>query len=420
MKRLFISLYLLISLSILGIGWTLDNIWQNNVEDSGAMDAPLIALAQLLGKLPEQERLDYLKQIDHSPNYPLELVDSSQIALSDHSALTDNSVLITTVSDHFELHFIKVNNQILVAGPIEIDPRARLRKLFTLLFYLSLGLIALIWVWPLSRDLKTLRNATQEFGQAKWDTQIELSPRSQVLPLATTFNEMAKQISSLIESQKHLSNAVSHEIRTPLARLKFALALMPQYCQPDSDEQRRTEFLEEMKLDVKEMENLLQELLTYASLESQQKEVNLEHCDLTALTLQTIKRLSSQSTPPIHFNKGAQPAYIMGDPSLIERAIQNLITNAQRFAQDAIDIKIEQNKQLVTLSVTNDGPGIPKEDQAKIFEPFYRSKSVQNGNKGHGLGLAIIKRIMERHQGEVELISSEEKTSFILTWPNPK
>ncbi|WP_394391802.1 ATP-binding protein [Shewanella woodyi] len=420
MKRLFISLYLLISLSILGIGWTLDNIWQNNVEDSGAMDAPLIALAQLLGKLPEQERLDYLKQIDHSPNYPLELVDSSQIALSDHSALTDNSVLITTVSDHFELHFIKVNNQILVAGPIEIDPRARLRKLFTLLFYLSLGLIALIWVWPLSRDLKTLRNATQEFGQAKWDTQIKLSSRSQVLPLATTFNEMAKQISSLIESQKHLSNAVSHEIRTPLARLKFALALMPQYCQPDSDEQRRTEFLEEMKLDVKEMENLLQELLTYASLESQQKEVNLEHCDLTALTLQTIKRLSSQSTPPIHFKKGAQPAYIIGDPSLIERAIQNLITNAQRFAQDAIDIKIEQNKQLVTLSVTNDGPGIPEEDQAKIFEPFYRSKSVQNGNKGHGLGLAIIKRIMERHQGEVELISSEEKTSFILTWPNPK
>ena len=420
MKRLFISLYLLISLSILGIGWTLDNIWQNNVEDSGAMDAPLIALAQLLGKLPEQERLDYLKQIDHSPNYPLELVDSSQIALSDHSALTDNSVLITTVSDHFELHFIKVNNQILVAGPIEIDPRARLRKLFTLLFYLSLGLIALIWVWPLSRDLKTLRNATQEFGQAKWDTQIKLSSRSQVLPLATTFNEMAKQISSLIKSQKHLSNAVSHEIRTPLARLKFALALMPQYCQPDSDEQRRTEFLEEMKLDVKEMENLLQELLTYASLESQQKEVNLEHCDLTALTLQTIKRLSSQSTPPIHFKKGAQPAYIIGNPSLIERAIQNLITNAQRFAQDAIDIKIEQNKQLVTLSVTNDGPGIPKEDQAKIFEPFYRSKSVQNGNKGHGLGLAIIKRIMERHQGEVELISSEEKTSFILTWPNPK
>lgn len=310
MKRLFISLYLLISLSILGIGWTLDNIWQNNVEDSGSMDAPLIALAQLLSKLPEQDRLDYLTQIGHNPRYPLELVDSNQIALANQHTLTNKNVVITTLDDHLELHFIKVDQQILIAGPIEIDPRAPLRKLFTLFFYLSLGLIALIWVWPLSRDLKTLRNATHEFGQAKWDTQIELSPRSQVLPLATTFNEMSKQISTLIENQKHLSNAVSHEIRTPLARLKFALALMPHYCKPDSDEQRRTEFIEEMQLDVKEMENLLQELLTYASLESQRKEAQFEHCDLTAITLQTIKRLSSSNTPPIKCNNNALPVYL--------------------------------------------------------------------------------------------------------------
>ncbi|MEC4727285.1 GHKL domain-containing protein [Shewanella sp. D64] len=420
MKRLFISLYLLISLSILGIGWTLDNIWQNNVDDSGAADAPLIMLAQLLAKLPEQDRIGYLAQIDHAPNYPIELMDSSQIALSDKSDLTDKAVLITTLSDHFELHFIKVDNQILVAGPIEIDPRARLRKLFTLFFYLSLGLIALIWVWPLSRDLKVLRNATQEFGQAKWDTQIKLSPRSQVIPLGNTFNEMARQISTLIENQKHLSNAVSHEIRTPLARLKFALALMPQYCKPDSDKHRRSEFIEEMLLDVKEIDKLLQELLTYASLESQRKDIHLEHCDLTALTRQTIKRLSSQNTPPIRYNENTLTTYLLGDPSLIERAIQNLVTNAQRFAQHAIDIEIKQSKQFISLSVTNDGPDIPPEDQGKIFEPFYRSKSVQNGNKGHGLGLAIIKRIMERHNGTVKLESHNGSTRFILTWPKPE
>ena len=420
MKRLFISLYLLISLSILGIGWTLDNIWQNNVDDNSATDAPLIMLAQLLAKLPEQDRINYLAQVDHDPNYPIELVDSSQIALSDKSNLTDNAVLITTLSDNFELHFIKVDSQTLVAGPVEIDPRARLRKLFTLFFYLSLGLIALIWVWPLSRDLKILRNATQEFGQAKWNTQIALSPRSQVQPLARTFNEMATKISTLIENQKHLSNAVSHEIRTPLARLKFALALMPQYCQPDSDAQRRSEFIEDMLLDVREIDNLLEELLTYASLESQRKEVHLEHCDLTALSLQTIKRLSSSKTLAIKYNQDTPPTFLLGDPSLIERSIQNLVTNAQRFAYELIEVEILQNKDQISLSVTNDGPEIPPEDQAKIFEPFYRSKSVQNGNKGHGLGLAIIKRIMERHNGTVEVKSHKSRTSFILTWPKPE
>ena len=420
MKRLFISLYLLVSLSFLGIGWTLDSIWQNSVEDSGAMDAPLVAFAQLLAKIPQQDREKYLEQLDHNAEYPLKLVDASQIALSPESELSSDHLLITSQGDHHELHFIKVGQQILIAGPIEIDPRARLRGLFTLFFYLSLAFVSLIWVWPLSRDLKTLKSATREFGQAKWDTQIELSPRSQVLPLAMTFNEMSQQISTLIENQKHLSNAVSHEIRTPLARLKFALALMPQYCQPNSDAARRDEFLDEMKQDVKEMENLLQELLTYASLESKQKNVQYEHCDLEAITEHTIEKLSSSICAPITFEKSVKPAYIIGDPMLIERAIQNLITNAQRFGRQSIEVALKQNQQQISLSVTDDGQGIPQEDQSKIFEPFYRSQSVQNGNKGHGLGLAIIKRIMDRHEGKVTVESTEGHTCFTLYWPEIK
>lgn len=382
------------------------------------MDAPLIALAQLLAKLPNQDRKEYLEQIDLNPDYPLKLVDASQIAIAKSSQLTSDSILVTSQGDNHELHFVKVGQQILIAGPIEIDPRARLRGLFTLFFYLSLAFVALIWVWPLSRDLKTLKSATREFGQAKWDTQIELSPRSQVLPLAITFNEMSQKISTLIENQKHLSNAVSHEIRTPLARLKFALALMPQYCQPDSSAERRDEFLDEMQQDVKEMENLLQELLTYASLESKQKDIQFEQCDLEVLTEHTIEKLTNSISAPIEFIQPTnKPVYIIGDPLLIERAIQNLITNAQRFGRKSIKVKIEQSEKQVTLSITDDGQGIPVEDQAKIFEPFYRSQSVQNGNKGHGLGLAIIKRIMDRHEGKVTLESTDGHTCFTLFWP---
>ncbi|EDQ01112.1 ATP-binding protein [Shewanella benthica] len=420
MKRLFISLYLLVSLSFLGIGWTLDSIWQNSVEDSGAMDAPLVAFAQLLAKFPQQDREKYLNQLDRNAEYPLKLVDASQIALSPESELTADHLLITSQGDDHQFHFIKVGQQVLIAGPIEIDPRARLRGLFTLFFYLSLAFVSLIWVWPLSRDLKTLKSATREFGQAKWDTQIELSPRSQVLPLAMTFNKMSRQISTLIENQKHLSNAVSHEIRTPLARLKFALALMPQYCQPNSDPARRNEFLDEMKQDVKEMENLLQELLTYASLESQQKDIQFEHCALEVLTAQTIEKLTSSISAPVEFIKPSKPVYIIGDSLLIERAIQNLITNAQRFGRQSIKVEIKQSEQQVSLSITDDGQGIPIEDQGKIFEPFYRSQSVQNGNKGHGLGLAIIKRIMDRHEGKVTVESTEGHTCFTLYWPAVK
>ena len=418
MKRLFISLYLLLSLSFLGIGWTLDSIWQNNVDDSGAQDAPLIALAQLIGKLPIGQREAFLQQLTTQESYPLRLLPREQVAMNESKLLTKDSVLITAPDEEHELHFIKVDNQqILMAGPIEIDPREQLRGLFTLLFYLSLALVALIWVWPLSRDLKTLRLATKAFGQAKWDTQIQLSKRSQVQPLASTFNEMARHISALIENQKHLSNAVSHEIRTPLARLKFALALVPQYCAPDSDPHQRQAFLDEMQQDVKEMETLLQELLTYASLESQPQDLEFECCELTKLTQQTISRLQNNHEIPIDFNAQTPELKVMGDPSLIERALQNLIINAQRFATSKITIAINQDSKSVQLKVIDDGPGIAEEDQQKIFEPFYRSKVVQNGNKGHGLGLAIIKRIMHRHSGQVTLQSRSGETIFTLIWP---
>ena len=420
MKRLFISLYLLLSLSVLGIGWTLDSLWQKNVDDNNALDAPLVALAQLLAELPPDARQRYLKAIPANPVMPLQLLNADQVALADNQALSTSKVFTTTANDDSLLQFIRVDDQVLMAGPLDIDPRANLRSLFTLFFYLSLALVALIWVGPLSRDLSILRKATKEFGEAKWDTRITLSNRSQVKPLANTFNEMARHISALIENQKHLSNAVSHEIRTPLARLKFALALMPMYCQPDSDEQKRQDFLDEMQLDIKEMEDLLQELLTYASLESQREGIQLDEYDLINLINQSIKRLETLSPTPITLKAEVEKLPLFGEPALIERALQNLLTNAQRFARTEIIIEVKQNQHRINLSVTNDGEPIPAVDLPKVFEPFYRSQSVQNGNKGHGLGLAIIKRIMQRHQGNVSVTSDAQHTRFSLIWPKKR
>ncbi|SIR28256.1 histidine kinase [Shewanella morhuae] len=416
MKRLFISLYLLLSLSVLGISWTLDSLWQKNVDDNNALDAPLVAFAQLLAELPADTRQRYLETIPANPVMPLQLLNADQVALLDNQALSSSKVF-TTTNNNSLLQFIRVGDQVLMAGPLDIDPRANLRSLFTLFFYLSLALVALIWVGPLSRDLSILRKATKEFGEAKWDTRITLSNRSQVKPLANTFNEMARHISALIENQKHLSNAVSHEIRTPLARLKFALALIPMYCQPDSDAQKRQNFIDEMQIDIKEIEDLLQELLTYASLESQREGIQLDEYDLIQLINQTIKRLENLSPIPLVIKTTIDKLPLLGEPALIERTLQNLLTNAQRFARTEIIIEVKQTQHRVNLSVSNDGEPIPAVDLPKVFEPFYRSQSVQNGNKGHGLGLAIIKRIMQRHQGDVSVSSNPYQTCFNLNWP---
>lgn len=417
MKRLFISLYLLLSLSFLGIGWTLDSLWQNHVDESDNLDTPLIALALILSKQPEANRLPLLNAISAQHAFPLQLLQRNEIALNGKIQLAHNRIL-TTEANEQQLQFIAVGEQVLVAGPFEIEPRSQLRGIFTIVFYASLALVALIWVWPLSRDLKILRIATKKFGEANWDTRIELSASSQVSPLALTFNDMAQHISSLIDNQKHLTNAISHEIRTPLARLKFALALLPQYCLPQSDINQRIDFLEGMHTDIKEMENLLQELLTYASLETMQIEPVLENCELVSMSKQLILRLEDLSEHDIELNhSNMTQIYIKGEGSLVERAIQNLITNAQRYAKTRIQISLRTDQYKVYLSVNNDGPSIPVEDHPYIFDAFYRSQSQHNGNKGHGLGLAIVKRIMMRHKGNVAISSNLIQTEFTLSWP---
>ncbi|WP_144213324.1 ATP-binding protein [Shewanella donghaensis] len=419
MKRLFISLYLLLSLSILGIGWTLDSLWQQQLDEHENIDSPLIAFALLLAQQPKDVRHQQLSVIQAQHPYPLALFEKHEIALSGSVEFSANQIVTTTTDKSHELQFIAVDDQVLMVGPMDIDPREKLRGLFTIFFYLSLAFVALIWVWPLSKDLKTLKRATQNFGEAKWNTRIELNARSQVAPLANTFNDMAQHISDLIENQKHLSNAVSHEIRTPLARLKFALALLPQYCLPNSDETRRLEFLDEMQMDIKEMEALLQELLTYASLEVQQ-EPSFEQCELVSTTEELVNRLVPLSDKKIHFTHKINELCIMAELPLVERAIQNLITNSQRYADIEINVFLSYNDTHVLLTVSNDGDAIPEEDQEKLFEPFYRSKSQHQGNKGHGLGLAIIKRIMQRHKGSVSLKSDNKITAFTLTWPRIK
>ncbi|WP_394131281.1 ATP-binding protein [Shewanella maritima] len=416
MKRLFISLYLLLSLSFLGIGWTLDTIWQRQVKDEAEIDAPLIAFALLLSQLPKSERQSYLDTISDQHTIPLQLFNKDQISISGDLTLMPNSIITSQVDESHELQFIAVGDQTLIAGPIDIDPRANLRGVFTILFYLSLALVALVWVWPLSRDLKTLRKATKSFGEANWQTRIELANSSQVAPLASTFNDMANHITSLIDSQKHLTNAISHEIRTPLGRLKFALALLPQYCQPGSDIVKRDEFLEEMKADIKEMENLLQELLTFASLDTAYTEPEFEKCDLIKICEHQVQRVQPLSKILINFDSMQSELFAMCETALIERAIQNLLTNAIRYAQTTVVISVKMVGDEVKLSVTNDGEAIPEEDQPHLFKPFYRSKSQHKGNKGHGLGLAIISRIMERHQGKVSLISNDKHTTFSLQW----
>ncbi|MGL4474974.1 MAG: sensor histidine kinase [Shewanella sp.] len=417
MKRLFISLYLLLSLSILGIGWTLEEVWHSTFGQQQANQPSLLLLADLLEQMPAEQRQRYLSKIDANPERPVALLSQDQISLQTSQALAPNQVL-RTVNNHKQQYlFIPVGEQVLMLGPLAAAPLAGWETTFTLGFYLLLALVILLWIRPLSRDLRKLELAANDFAKARWNTRVNLLPSSQVVFLGEAFNKMGKQIGNLIDNQQHLSNTVSHELRTPLARLKFAMALLPSYCSDQKTLEQRSQFIEDMQLDIAEMEGLLTELLSYARLESAQLNVDRQLCDLSLLVQQTVERIQPLCQQRIIATGIEQPCCVMLEPSLIERALQNLLTNAARYHRHKIQVNLVRHCDTWQIDVENDGPAISEHEQQHIFEPFYRAANNQQQDRGFGLGLAIICRIMARHQGDISLTSNEQVTRFSLHAP---
>ena len=111
-------------------------------------------------------------------------------------------------------------------GPV--TRRGLLEWSLTMLFYATIALVIMIWIWPLTRDLRVLEKAAAQFGNRNWSFNATIKPHSQIYPLAQTFRRMAARIDGLIASHKDMSNAVSHEIRTPLSRMQFEIELAHQ------------------------------------------------------------------------------------------------------------------------------------------------------------------------------------------------
>ncbi|BCV50720.1 hypothetical protein TUM17382_34130 [Shewanella algae] len=126
MKRLFISLYLLISLSFLGLGWTLDALWQQHDDEAELLaDAPLMAMAAMLKPMPPEQRQQAITAANVNATYPLRLFSADKITLADDGELAPGEVFTTLTNSGKQMQFIRLDQQVLMTGPIDTDPRAQ-------------------------------------------------------------------------------------------------------------------------------------------------------------------------------------------------------------------------------------------------------------------------------------------------------
>ena len=287
--------------------------------------------------------------------------------------------------------------------------------MLTSLFYLLMMLLMLAWLYPLLRRLLKLRLVAKAFGEGDLTQRVDVSSVTYIRDLETEFNHMAQRIESLVNDVKLLSSAVSHDLRTPLARIRFGLDTLAE----EDDPRLRQRFEQRISDNVDEMVELVETLLNYARLD--QAMVNLEKRS-TALSPIISSCINNKvlDDMEIVFEK-KDDLCVFGDPAYLIILISNLLQNALNYASNRVIITIESNDHTVMLTVSDDGAGVDVNEREQIIKPFIRGNDSEQSIKGYGMGLAIVTRILQWHQGSLNINDSDELggAEFCVTLPKP-
>ena len=429
MNRTFLSLYILIVLCVALFGWGLDKLWQHFSPPPSITTAQqnlltLIEFSIEQPTTPNKNKHAIIRAMSASMQSHIELLSLDDFASSSLSKTLAEGQAVRLHNQHGELQLYKrISNSrdiIRITLPAQMPPKSSyLYEILITLFYGSIGLVVFIWVWPLMRDVRKLERHTQHVGKHTLPDPVSVLPGSAVSHLASAFNQMAERIKELLASHKEMTYAVSHELRTPLARMKFALAMLKSN---NSDSQQSPHAMS-IAQDIDEMDALITQLLTYAGYEQEDGPLKQQDGDMAFLISELIQR-AKDSHPNTHIAVTLEcpegSTHVHCDWHLMERAIFNLIHNALRFAESAILVTLTQSSSKYSISVEDDGPGIPQDQQTRVFESFVRLDSKPNEQvRGFGLGLAIVQRVMKWHDGQAIVTKSTalNGAQFTLQWP---
>jgi signal transduction histidine kinase len=425
----FVRSYVAIVLAIVMLALLLDTLLATRAEDNAeaelvALYAPLFSvLASNAEGLETSAIADRIADITADWSIPVRVLPLADFAGFNTLAAPDDhdNVHLFYDSDSAPMLYqlLPQTTLVLALGPLPAHQKATAFESMAIAAYYTLvALLVFLWMRPLYRDLSQLRSAAAEFGKQDFATRIELNPKSSILPVAQSFNAMAARIEYLVSAHRELTNAVSHELRTPLARFKFSLEIVAR----SNDVSRQQNYLNSMKADVAELESLIDEMLTYASLTEQNLLLNLVEIDLRSWLQQELAvyaNLDILVTCSFANQPSAGDFRAALNPELMARAIHNIVRNGLRYAVSTINLHVNLNADKICIRICDDGPGIPAEMHDRIFEPFSRLETSRDkASGGYGLGLAIASRILQRHEGTIRVTNCEPKgVCFVMQWP---
>jgi two-component system osmolarity sensor histidine kinase EnvZ len=265
---------------------------------------------------------------------------------------------------------------------------ARLFGLWITLPALLMITIAIIFLKNQTRPIVNLAKAAEKFGRGEKVDEYRPSGAMEIRQAGLEFDKMRKRIMRHLNQRSEMLSGISHDLRTPLTRLKLQLSFIE-----DKDLSKK------MSADIDEMEKMLNEYLQFTSSTFVEKD---ETFDISELIEDIIKKYNNKDIS----NKIVPRIYMSGRKNLIKRSINNLIDNSIKYAKK-IEIQLNKKNNNITITLDDDGIGIPKNEYQNVFKPFYKiDKGRADSKSSVGLGLAITSDIIKSHGGNIILEKS--------------
>lgn len=323
----------------------------------------------------------------------IKFVDKSEICSISYDKNQDEIILVTKNNNDFIKFTIPYKRLIASRSDIFI---------FWLIFTSSITLIiSIIFLKNQLRSLNHLKDVAEKFGKGQDFPDIRPSGSEEIRSLAISFIRMRDRIIRQVSQRTDMLSAVSHDLRTPLTRMKLQLEMMP-----------ASEQINELKDDIIDMENLVEEYLEFVRSDEKEKPKKIIIKDFLE---KDIVKFYAKISGNVDFNiKIDDKLKVSIKQIALKRALINLLDNAIRYG-DKVELSANNSHDNLIINIDDNGPGIPAKDRSKVLKPFYRGDNARNLDKnlstnykssGSGLGLSIVNDIVLSHGGRIKLAKS--------------
>ena len=290
--------------------------------------------------------------------------------------------------------------------------------LFTPFYVLLLvTVVALYWLVTMyiTRPVRQLANVVDRFGAGELTARANPRSNDEIGNLGRSFNAMAERIETLLMTERQLLQDVSHELRSPLARLTFEAEMVRKTTDRDVTATR-------LRHEIERLSDLVETLIDMARAEGEPGAVEMERVCLNDLLTLTVEDCDVDAQGAgCRIDVSSEPETIVqGNAELIRRAVENVVRNAIRYSPRgrSVEVSLKSDGDTASITVRDFGPGIPDSLTQRIFDPFFRADASRDGRTGGlGLGLAIARRAVRVHGGDITVKNAIPGAMLTISFP---